>query len=200
MRVRDFVCAVGATVLLVFAVFMEELPDLVRRGMQFDADADATDAATSWARWLFVVLAIALMLAPRLWGRVVWPEVAVAFVVSVSVGAAWTAHYLINHPQRDEPSRVAFTLGDDVTVRALADVSASADAVLLVVEPEKQADDEAISYTSTPYKAKLISAITTGEVTREITVAIARGAKDANVSAFSADVAAATVVYVLPVG
>jgi hypothetical protein len=204
MRSGSLIAAVAlaavATVLLVAAVFIDEVPAALREWMGFDNDKDAKAAATSWARWTFVALALALVLLARRWDRVVWPEVALAFLVSVAVGAGAEAHYLVNHPEDEpDPPLMEFRLEPaEVPVTVLGDIDAGGEAVVLVVEPEKEADNKPLSYTSTRYAATATAAAAAGTPSGEVHIAVERGEEDANASAFSGDLEGAVRVYVAP--
>jgi len=173
------VAAVSVVVLaaaaLVFAVLYPEFP--------------------GWVRWMLAIVSILLVLAGRAWGQTAWPDIAVASLIALAV-AAGIAEAVTEPEPADDPPTVIFELQND-KVTVLEAIEKNGKAILLVVEPTKLADNAPISYESARYPATVSDVLGVGKPSGTVAVTLERGAKDSNAQAFSADLTAATKIYVM---
>jgi len=166
----------------------------VRDGLGL-GEGDKT-ATTPWVRWALVVAALVLIILPRLWARLVWPDVVVAVLVVLAGWAAWKEYGEANKPTKEViPAMVAFTLPHELLVAE--EIDPDKDAIVVVVAPKTAKEGEPVEYESTRYEAKLPDGSESGG-DQDLVVAIERGQKDTGIVSFSANLAAATVVYVFP--
>jgi hypothetical protein len=181
---------VAATALTIALLLPTKSPDWLRNLMLL-RNGDET-AATPWVRWGLVVIAVILILLPRLWGRAVWPDVALALLIAVSVYAAYKQHERADKPTvAVVPATVTFTL--PMGTLTAGSVGEGAQAVVVFVGPDKVVDGKVVSYASHRYSGTRV-ACSGGN---GICVSIDRGSKDASTTAFLADREAAVKTYVL---
>lgn len=180
-----------AALALTFALLLPaKSPDWLRNLMLL-RHGDET-AATPWVRWGLVVVAVILILLPRLWGHAVWPDVALALLVVASVYAAYKQHEQADRPKATVVSPTAtFRLPRGTLMSG--SVTEGGQAVIVFVRPEKVVDGNVVSYTSHRYSGSRV-ACSGGN---RICVSIERGSKDAAVTAFLADRQAAKQTYLL---
>lgn len=149
-----------------------------------------------WLRWVLVVVAVGVMLASRLWKVAAWPDVAAVSLVAISVIALVG---LALEEQEDEPSKP--TVGvvlPKAKVVVLESVEADADAVVIVVEASKAADDVPITYAPARHSGTTRSYLEEGKQGDDVVIDVERGEAEVAAGAMLADVVGAKRIYVMP--
>jgi hypothetical protein len=127
---------------------------------------------------------------------VAWPDVAFFAALGLA-GFALVAQSAFEE-EITEAETVEFALPSaTVTVTALEELAKDDKAVLLVVKRIQASKDVPISYESVRYVAVSSGEVKEGPQTTPVRVLIERGEKDAGATKFSADLAAAKVIYLL---
>lgn len=189
-------CAAVATAALTYAVLIPaNAPDWLRD--LFGLEHGEKTATTPWVRWALLIAALVLLLVPRIWGRPVWPEVAVASLLAIAVVAVIKEHRLANKSKDTTPApALTFALPSGLPV--VNSVKAGKQAIVLVVGPKKVSANRVVTYDSQRFEAKPVMCKGKPAQATSVCVAVERGEKDANAVSFSAALASATRIYVVP--
>ncbi len=166
----------AATLCLFAAVWLPATPpDWLARVLHLSGGDP--DAAAPWLRWLFVTVALLLVVLPRIWTRPIWVEVLVATLVTVGVYAGVKQYRQAQ--MKTEPGTpiakqtVGVTLPKSETT-VLAAVLKDKPIVILVVRPQKVVGQRVI-YTTARYEATATLSLTVGDVTADVDVDVERG-------------------------
>ena len=190
------VCGGLATTALAYAILLHsETPGWLFD--RFHLESGAEGAALPWVRWALVVVAIALVLIPRLWNWSVWPDVAVALFVVIGAYAIVEEHHQASKASTTTtpPPRVTFTLPQDhVSVLGAVDTTKKAKAIVLFIRPKTVEGTTVLAYMTQRFKAKRVKC----RKTPGVCVSVVRGAEDAKAISFSTALEAATKIYVMP--
>jgi hypothetical protein len=189
------VCAAVATAALTYAILIPaKAPDWFRD--HFGLEHGDETATTPWVRWTLLIVALVALLLPRIWGRPVWPEVAVASLIAIVVVAVVKQHDVADKPKATTPGpAMTFSLPEGVPV--LGSVNVGTKIVVLLVGPKKVSGKTVTAYESRRFEAKRVTCKATPQAT-SVCVSVERGEKDANAVSFSAALASATQIYLEP--
>jgi len=186
-------CVAVATSALALAILIPaKAPEWLRDA--FGLESGEKTAATPWVRWALVVIAIVVIILPRLWGRAIWPDVAVALVLTIGIYATVKQHH---HAERPKTTTLAPALTFSLPatkVTTLGNVPEKKKAYVFVVRPKTVSDGKAVTYESHRYNATRVAC----RAAKNICIAIERGANDANIVSFTATAEAPTRVYLSP--
>jgi hypothetical protein len=150
--------------------------------------------ASIWARSALALAGVVILVVPPLWGRSIWPDVAVLLVVLIAVYAG----YKHDHPDAKEPPKPAAVVAFEMQkakVRTGAGVEPGDKAVVLLVTPKTVTDGKIVAYASHRYTGTRTSCASR----RAVCFSLERGTADADIVAFSADLRSARTIYLLPV-
>jgi hypothetical protein len=149
-------------------------------------------AATPWVRWGLVVVALVLIVLPRLWGRAIWLDVVLTLLIATAVYAAYKQHEHADRPKVETmPATVTLELPTATTTAG--SVADGARAVVVFVGPDKVVGGRVVSYASHRYSGTRVACPGgTG-----ICVSIERGNKDSTATTFLADREASSKTYLL---
>jgi hypothetical protein len=186
--------AAAATVALTLAVLLPE-KSLKHFADWLGFESGHEMAAAPWVRWALVVIAVILVVVPRLWRRPVWPDVAVALLLTIGIYAAVKEHHKADTPKGESPppTVVTFTL-PKAQVTTLNNVGAGESAVLLVVSPKTVTDGTTVNYDTHRYEGTRVGC----ETGKDVCVSVERGSDDAAALKLSADLESAKRIYLLP--
>ena len=187
------VCVAVATAALTLAILVPSKAPTWLRDI-FGLESGARTAVTPWVRWALVVVAIVVIILPRLWGRAIWPDVAVALVLTVGIYATVKQHHRADRPKTTTPAPSLTFSFPTSEVTTLGDVPEKRKAYVFVVRPKIVSDGTAVTYESHRYKATRVAC----QAADKICVSIQRGENDANIVSLTATAEAPTRVYLSP--
>lgn len=184
--------AIATTALTLAVLLPTKTPDWLREA--FGLESGDKSAATPWVRWALVVIAIAVLILPRLWGRAIWPDVALALLITIAIFATVKQHHNADKQREVTPSpTVRFGFGRS-KVTTLGPVPENKEAFVFVVRSKTVSNGTVVNYESQRYKATRVGC----ELTNRICIAVERGEGDASLISFTAAIQSPARIYLLP--